>query len=41
MIERNAGTLSDIAQTTGFNSLSYFSYSYKKFYGLAPSHATR
>lgn len=41
MIERNAGTLSDIAQTTGFNSLSYFSYSYKKYYGLAPSHATR
>jgi DNA-binding response OmpR family regulator len=41
MIERNAGTLSDIAQTTGFNSLSYFSYSYKKYYGLAPSHASR
>lgn len=41
MIERNAGTLSDIAQTTGFNSLSYFSYSYKKFYGIAPSQSNR
>jgi len=41
MIERNAGTLSDIAQITGFNSLSYFSYSYKKFYGMAPSQSNR
>lgn len=39
MIEKEAGSLSDIAQATGFNSLSYFSYSYKKFYGVAPSHA--
>lgn len=37
MIERHAGSLTDIAQATGFNSLSYFSYSYKKFFGVAPS----
>lgn len=37
MIERKAGSLSSIASDTGFNSLSYFSYSYKKFYGIAPS----
>jgi DNA-binding response OmpR family regulator len=37
MIERKAGSLSDIATATGFNSLSYFSYSYKRFYGVAPS----
>jgi DNA-binding response OmpR family regulator len=37
MIEKKTGTLSDIAATTGFNSLSYFSYSYKKFFGIAPS----
>lgn len=37
MIERESGNLSDIAQATGFNSLSYFSYSYKQFYGVPPS----
>lgn len=37
MIERQAGSLSEIAAATGFNSLSYFSYSYKKYYGTAPS----
>jgi DNA-binding response OmpR family regulator len=37
MIDKDAGTLSQIAEATGFNSLSYFSYSYKQFYGHAPS----
>ncbi len=37
MIEKDTGSLSAIAQATGFNSLSYFSYSYKKFYGVSPS----
>lgn len=41
MIERQAGSLSEIAVATGFNSLSYFSYSYKKYYGTAPSQLKR
>ncbi|MBA4303618.1 MAG: hypothetical protein C0424_05280 [Sphingobacteriaceae bacterium] len=41
MIERQAGSLSEIAIATGFNSLSYFSYSYKKYYGTAPSQLKR
>lgn len=41
MIEKKTGSLSDIAEATGFNSLSYFSYSYKKFFGKAPSQETR
>ena len=41
MIERQAGSLSEIATATGFNSLSYFSYSYKKYYGTAPSQLKR
>jgi len=30
-------SLKEIAFKTGFNSLSYFSISYKKFYGISPS----
>ncbi len=41
MIEKKTGSLSDIATATGFNSLSYFSYSYKKFFGKAPSQEVR
>ncbi len=41
MIEKKTGSLSDIAEATGFNSLSYFSYSYKKFFGKAPSQEVR
>lgn len=40
LIEKKTGSLSDIAEATGFNSLSYFSYSYKKFFGIAPSQET-
>jgi len=41
MIEKKTGSLSDIAKATGFNSLSYFSYSFKKFFGKAPSQEVR
>lgn len=37
MIQLNYGSLSEIAAKTGFNSLSYFSSSYKDFFGCSPN----
>ena len=36
MIRANYGTLSEIAYKAGFNSLAYFSTSYKDFFGKTP-----
>jgi AraC-like DNA-binding protein len=36
MIKANYGTLSEIAFKSGFNSLAYFSTSYKEFFGENP-----
>lgn len=36
MVKLDYGTLSEIAHKTGFNSLSYFSRSYKDFFGHNP-----
>lgn len=37
MIQINYGNLSEIASRSGFNSLSYFSTSYKEYFGKNPS----
>jgi signal transduction histidine kinase/ligand-binding sensor domain-containing protein/DNA-binding response OmpR family regulator len=37
MLERRAGTISEVAFEVGFNSLSYFARSYKKKFGFSPS----
>lgn len=37
LIQQNAGFLSEIAMAVGFNSLSYFSNSYKEYFGVPPS----
>ena len=37
MIRINFGNLSEIANRSGFNSLSYFSASYKEYFGKSPS----
>lgn len=37
MLKSGDGTISEVAYATGFNSLSYFSYSFKEFYNQAPS----
>lgn len=38
MIEQNTGSLSEIAYETGFRSISAFSRSFKKKFGVPPSH---
>ncbi|MDC3337219.1 response regulator [Flavobacteriales bacterium] len=40
MVELSYGSLSEIARKTGFSTLSYFSHSYKEFYGKSPSEET-
>lgn len=37
LIQQDAGFLSEIALAVGFNSLSYFSNSYKEYFGVPPS----
>jgi AraC-like DNA-binding protein len=37
LIISDYGSLSEIAKSTGFRSLSYFSKTYKNFYGVPPS----
>jgi YesN/AraC family two-component response regulator len=37
LIQQDAGFLSEIAMAVGFNSLSYFSNSYKEYFGVPPS----
>lgn len=37
MLEKGAGTVSEIAYDVGFNNLAYFSRSFKKEYGITPS----
>ncbi len=37
LLVEKAGTISEIAYGTGFKSLSYFSYVFKKYYGVPPS----
>lgn len=37
MIEQNGGTISEIAYASGFNSVSYFSYSFKNYFGYSPT----
>lgn len=37
LLRQNAGTISEIAYATGFKSLSYFSYSFKEYFGVSPS----
>lgn len=36
MLLKNEGTISEICSKTGFNSLTYFSSCFKKFYNLSP-----
>jgi signal transduction histidine kinase/ligand-binding sensor domain-containing protein/DNA-binding response OmpR family regulator len=36
MLLNNEGTISEICSKTGFNSLTYFSSSFKKYYNLSP-----
>jgi signal transduction histidine kinase/ligand-binding sensor domain-containing protein/DNA-binding response OmpR family regulator len=37
LLERRAGTVSEVAFEVGFNNLSYFARSYKKKFGFSPS----
>lgn len=37
LIQQDSGFLSEIAMAVGFNSLSYFSNSYKEYFGVPPS----
>jgi AraC-like DNA-binding protein len=37
LLRQNAGSVSEIAYQTGFNNLSYFTRSFKDYYGTLPS----
>lgn len=37
LITQNAGNMSEIAYSVGFNSLSYFTKSFKEYFGIAPT----
>ena len=37
MMERKGGNISEIAFKTGFNSVSYFSFSFKNYFGYSPT----
>ncbi len=37
MMEKKGGNISEIAFQTGFNSVSYFSFSFKNYFGYAPT----
>lgn len=37
IIEQRGGNISEIAFATGFNSVSYFSFSFKNYFGFAPT----
>lgn len=37
MMERKGGNISEIAFKTGFNSISYFSFSFKNYFGYSPT----
>lgn len=37
LLEQKSGTISEIAFAVGFNSVSYFSYSFKNYFGYSPT----
>lgn len=41
MVEQNAANLGEIAASVGFNSLSYFSSSYKEYFGVSPKQSQK
>lgn len=40
ILEQGGGNISEVAFAVGFNSVSYFSYSFKNYYGYSPTEIT-